>query len=229
MLDFAADKAVLVKPHFAEGVLALPGDAGLRGEVHQPFGADAHAVADAAQISVFVAVSGGVTLRRNGPGRADIVVVQELVAPHLRVDDKAVRVDDHGVIRADVTAQFVDHLVVEVVDGIQRVSVGVPDCIRQIRGLLVGNQHRVAEVDPAHAVFHGFDRRADIHARHGAERHVRQLQFSVPAGPGGRRLTHAARLPAPESPGPPAWSARFFHPLPCRSHRTRRWCSGGAR
>ena len=129
--DLTAQKTVFVEPHLAEGKFSLPRHLRLFREIHQPLGTDADAVSHSADPSLSIPVSRQIPLFRQRPGRSDVIIIQKLVSPHLRMNHKAVRMHDHRIIRMDMTAQLVDHLIIEVIDVLQFARLTETDVSRQ--------------------------------------------------------------------------------------------------
>lgn len=143
----------------------------------EPPGTKGDTVAYPADVSHGIPV--GIIVGGKRPGRADVIVPEKIIGPLLRVDYKAVVMNQKNEIGPDVRCKLIDHEVIELVDAINLLTVPVMNAGRQTEGLPVGDEDGIAKVDSPHGVFHGLDGFIDFHAAHGDQRDIWKLQLPV--------------------------------------------------
>ena len=143
----------------------------------EPPGTKGDTVAYPADISHGVPV--GIIIGGKRPGRADVIVPEKIVGPLLRVDYKAVVMNQKDEIGPDVRRKLIDHEVIELVDAVNLLTVPVMNVRRQPQRLPIGDEDGIAKVDSPHGVFHGLDGFIDFHATHGDQRDIRKLKLPV--------------------------------------------------
>ena len=174
ILRMAAEENILV----VEAVIHRhPGKFMLRRIGQEPPGTKGDAVAYPADVSHGVPV--GIIICGKRPGRADIIVPEKIIGPLLRVDYKAVVMNQKDEIRLNVRRKLIDHEVIELVDAVNLLAVPVMNAGWQTEGLPVGDEDGIAKINSAHGVLHGLDGFIDFHAAHGDQRDIWKLQLPV--------------------------------------------------
>ena len=174
ILRVAAEENVLI----VEAVIHRhPGKLMLRRIGEESPGTKGDTVAYPADVSHGIAV--GIIIGGKRPGRADVIVPEKIVGPLLRVDYKAVVMNQKDEIRLNVRCKLIDHEVIELVDAVNLLAVPVMNAGRQTEGLPIGDEDGIAKVNSTHGVFHGFDGFIDFHTAHGDQRDIRKLKLPV--------------------------------------------------
>jgi hypothetical protein len=168
MMILYAQKTILIQGT----VIRLKGQICFLRKIHKPPAADSHAVADPTQIPVDI-------ILRNRPRRTDIIIIQELIPPHLRMHDKPIRMHHHNKIRMDIISQLIKHLIIKTVNIRQLRGMCIPNTLRQKERFPMRDQHTIPKINLTHAVLHRLDRLPHIDTRHRHQRHIRKLQPAV--------------------------------------------------
>ena len=112
MTDFAADKSILIKIAF----LPYPRNIRFPGEIHKALASYSHTIADTAYISVNIPISCRIPRLGKGPWGTDVIIIQELIPPHLRMYHKAVIVYKEGKIRMNIISQIINRFIIKCVN-----------------------------------------------------------------------------------------------------------------
>ena len=136
----------------------------LAGEIYDLFGSESDRIADSSERSVYIPVCEIIV--GIGPGSAYIIIVKELLPEALGMNYETVIMDYAREIRMDMIAEFIEHLIVEIIYGPQLARMLIPDVTGQINGLKVAYENGIAEIDTAHRILHGLNGLIYVHARH---------------------------------------------------------------
>ncbi len=156
-----AEKAVLVKETV---VSRCPVEVNLRRHPKEFDAPQRNAVADPDDVAEVVSIREIVF--GQWPRRANVVVLEKLVVPGLRIDDEAIGMDQNDVVGVDVAVQIEYHKLAPFADTAERLDGDVLVGAGAGLGVVVGEEQHPVEGQVAGAVLQRLGSGIDLGSRH---------------------------------------------------------------